>query len=135
MADNAQNLRTYMLANTTLTALIADRVHESQVPQTGTELEYLWFQQNGKVYDEATDDDAGIAPRSIMYDVECCSRSLGKSVQIADAVRGLFPYRGAFGDETIKGGFVRDQSEDYVPANDMGDGRVFVQSLQIEICP
>lgn len=132
--DNAQNLRAYLLASPTLTALVS-RICEVQVPQSGTDQEYIWFAQNGKVYDEATDDAAGIPPRSIMYDCECCSRDLDKSVKIADAVRGLFPYRGAFGDQTIKGGFVRDQSEDYVPLNEMGDTGVNVQSLQIEICP
>lgn len=134
MADTAQNLRAYLLADTTLRGLVAN-VHELQVPQTGDTQDYIWFSQNGKVYDEATDDAAGVSPRSIMFDCECCSRNLGQSIKIADAVRGLFPYRGAFGDQTIKGGFINDQSEDYIPINDMGETGINVQSLQIEICP
>lgn len=132
--DTAQNLRAFMLADTTLRGLVTG-IHENQVPQGDTDQAYIWFQQNGKVYDQATDDSAGVSPRSIMFDCECCARGLSASIKIADAVRNLFPYRGAFGDTTVKGVFVNDQSEDYVPINDMGDNGVNVQSLQIEVCP
>ncbi len=133
--DAAQNLRAFLLADTTLNTLVAGGVHENQVPQMGTEQNYIWLAQNGKVYDQATDDEAGVSPRSIMFDCECCSRKLPESVQIGDAVRNLFPMRGTFGDATIKGVFVNDQSEDYVPINDMGDKGIHVQALQIEVCP
>lgn len=132
--DVAQNLRAFMLNDNTLRGLVTD-VHENQVPQSGTMQDYVWFQQVGKVYEQATDDAAGVAPRSVLFDCECCSRRLDNSIKIADAVRNLFPYRGSFGDATVKGVFVNDQSEDYAPLNDMGDIGMNVQSLQIEVCP
>jgi hypothetical protein len=133
MADVAENLRAYMLTSTPLKALTS-HIAENKVPQP-TPDKYIWVAQNGKVYDQTTDDAAGVAPRSVLFDCECCAKELRDSVAIADEVRALFPYRGTFGDMTIKGAFVNDQSEDYTSVNEMADDGIHSQSLQIEICP
>lgn len=134
MADIAENLRTFILTSSTLTAFVADRVHHGHVPANKEET-YIYFSRSNRAYEHTLDSEAGEAPRAEYFDMECCSRNPNASNNLADAVRGLFPMRGTFGDATIKGAFVNDQDEDYIPLNNAADEGVTVQALQMEICP
>lgn len=133
MADTAENLRSFLLNTTALTAIVADRVHQAHVPENRTKT-YIYFRRATRIYEHTLDSAAGEAPRSELFDLECCSRE-GLSDAVADQVRALFPCAGSFGDQTIKGAFVNDQDEDYIPINQDGDDGVTVQALQLEICP
>ena len=136
MADYAQNFKAFLESQSSVTALVASRIHHSYVPTVPeTAQDYIWFNRAGQIYDRTLDEAAGTEPRSVLFDVECCSRDLGRSADIADAVRNLFPFSGAFGADTLKGAFANDQSEDHVPINESSHVGVYVQSLQIEICP
>lgn len=134
MADTAENLRTYLLSASAVTTFVADRIHQNHVPDDKSD-DYIWFRKASQQYEHHLNSAAGEAPRAIYYDVECCSRDLDRSADLADAVRGLFPYAGTFGDSTTKGAFVNDQDEDYLPFNDDAEDGLHVQALQIEVMP
>lgn len=134
--DTTQDLRAYLLTSTALTAFVADRICENDIPTfVDARVDYLWLRQSSRVFAHTFDSAAGEAPQALLFDVECCSRSLRNSAAMADAVRALFPYAGTMGDSTIKAAFVNDQGEDYEPLNESASKGIHVQSLQIEICP
>jgi hypothetical protein len=136
MADYAQNIKAYLQAQPSVAALVASRIHHNNMPTIAeTNNDYIWFNRAGHVYDRTLDEAAGTEPRSVLFNMECCSRDLGRAAALADAVRNLFPFSGTFGDDTLKGAFANDQSEDYVPINEASLVGVHVESLQLEICP
>lgn len=132
--DTTENLRVYLLTSSDVRSLTSGNVHQNQVPQNRKQ-DYIWLRLASRQPDHCLDDETGAAPRALLYDCECCSSDLDRSVRLSDAVRALAPYRGSFGDSTVKGVFVNDQDEDYQPVNDMGDIGIHIQTLQIEVCP
>lgn len=132
--DASQNLRTYLLTSTTLKAFVADRIYQSRIPMKPRG-DYLWLRQGGKLFEHTFDDAVGTGPRAITFDLECCSQHPDRAADISDAVRGLFPYAGTMGDATVKGAFVNDQDEDYLPINEVATEGIHVQALRVEVCP
>lgn len=70
------------------------------------------------------------------FALECAALDLDQAQALADAVGdALSDYRGTFGDMTVQGVFVEDQSDDYEPYYSQGDEGVFMAALQIRIRP
>lgn len=136
--DYTQNLKKFLETDQTVRGFVASRIHHNNVPtlnKAEQKYGYIWLHRAGHVYDRTLDEAAGTAPRSVLYDLECCSLDLERVSDIADAVRALFPFSGTFGDSTVKGAFVNDQSEEYAPINESASVGMNVVSLQLEICP
>lgn len=131
--DYTQNLKAFLESNSAVSTLVASRIHHNNVPTEKGD--YIWLRRSGQRYERTLDEAAGTPPLSVLYDVECCSSDLNRSATLADAVKNLFPFAGTFGDSTVKGAFVNDQDEDYVPLNSSASVGINVQSLQVEICP
>jgi hypothetical protein len=134
MADTTENLRTYLLTSAAIKTLVADRIHQNHVPEHRAE-DYIWLRRATQQYEHHLNSTAGESPRAIFYDLECCSRDLDRSAELADSVRAIFPFAGTMGDSTTKGAFVNDQDENYIPINEDADEGVFVQAVQIEVMP
>lgn len=134
MADATENLRKYLLTSATIRLLVADRVHQNTVPESRAEA-YIWLRKSSEAYEHHLNSAAGESPRAVYYDLECCATDIEQSTDIADGVRSLFPYAGAFGDTTVKAAFVNDADEDYIPINEMADEGIHVQALQLEVMP
>jgi hypothetical protein len=132
--DLSENLRDYLLSAEAVRDIIAERIHQDHVPDNKAE-DYIWFRRANQQYEHCLDDDPGERPRTVYFDVECSSRNVDRAATLAEAVKSLFPYRGVFGDATVKGAFANDHDEDYIPLNEMADDGVYVQAVQLEICP
>lgn len=132
--DASQNLIAYLNTSTAVRSLMKGGAHENKVPQSRAN-DYVWFRQTNREYVRTLDEAAGTPPKSIFFDVECCSTDLNRACDLAAAVRDLFPFSGTFGESTTKGAFANDQSEDYLPTNEMADDGIHAQSLQLEIMP
>lgn len=132
--DASENLIAFLNNSTAVRALMTGGAHENTVPQNKKN-DYVWFRQTNREYTRTFDEAAGTPPKSIFFDLECCSLDLDRSCSLADEVRNLFPFSGTFGDSTTKGAFAHDQSEDYLPTNEMADEGIHAQSLQLEIMP
>lgn len=132
MADVATNLRSFLLATPAITDIVADRVHQSRVPQDSP-FPHIWFGRTGSEGDQCM--DAGSRrPLFQTFALECAATDLDKSQELADAVWDtLSDYRGTFGDMTAQGVFVEDQNDDYEPYYQQGDEGVFAAYLQIRI--
>lgn len=129
--DVDENMKAFLAASTAIRALVGDNICQNKIPQKAIK-HYIWLQRATTSYDTTLNDSAGETPRSVSYNVECVSSDLDKAVDIAVAVRNLFPMSGTFGDTTIKGAFANDHSEDYEPVN--GDIGFHVEAVQLEIC-
>ncbi len=134
--DYTQNLKAFLGSASAVRTLVASRICHNHVP-TGKDAtaDYIWLRRSGQIHEHTMDDAAGTPPRSVLYDLECCSRDLERAADLADAVKALFPYSGTFGESTVKGAFVNDQSDDYVAINENASIGVNVESIQVEICP
>lgn len=132
--DASQNLIAWLNNSATIRALMIGGAHENNVP-SGKADNYVWFRQTNREYIRTFDESAGTPPKSILFDVECCSFDLNKACDLAAAIRDSFPFSGTFGDSTTKGAFAHDQSEDYLPTNEMDNEGIHAQSLQLEIMP
>jgi hypothetical protein len=134
MADLATNLRSFLLATPAVTDIVEDRVHQSRVPQ-GSEFPHIWFGRTGSERDQSI-EGGSCRPLFQTFALECAALDLDQAQTLADAVGdALSDYRGTFGDMTVQGVFVEDQSDDYEPYYSQGDEGVFMAALQIRIRP
>ena len=132
MSDVPTNLRTFLLADTDVAAIVATRVHQSSVPES-VDAPYIWFTRDRSDGPRCLDN--GVARTTEQqFSVECIAESLSTSQALADAVSdALDGYRGTFGDSTVKGVFVDDQTDDYIPRGVSSDDGAFVAALQVRI--
>lgn len=134
MADLATNLRSFLLATPAVTDIVAERVHQSRIPQDSA-FPHIWFGRTGSTRDDCMDGGSR-RPLFQTFALECAALDLDQCQELADAVGdALSDYIGAFGDMTVQGVFVEDQVDDYEPYSNQGDEGIFVQSMQIRIRP
>lgn len=133
MADVPENLRAMLMATPAISAITQQRIFQDTVPQTSTE-PYIWFQVRGTEDIYACMDDAqGIQPGLTTFDLECCAVDIDVAKALARAVRGLNKFRGLMGAQQVCGLFVENQSDEYVPYNDMSDRGSFPCALDVQI--
>lgn len=138
MNDTAQNLIALMKSATTVTKHAANRFHEDHVPQLNGVLTepFVWLSQRQESGGETIDGAQGEAPDSIIFDMEVSggsNRRIGQKA-LGAAVRSLLHnYRGAFGDSTVKGIFVRDKENDHIPVSNGGDRGVLVSAFDVQV--
>lgn len=132
MTTVAENLKTKVLADTTVEAKVAGRMSYVRVPQN-TIKPYIWYAQSGSTHDVALDDSPG-GPNRRTFDLECISTVPDEARSIVDAVQAaLNSYRGSFGDSTCQGIFAQEQQDGYEPRGISGDSGLYVCALLVEV--
>ena len=129
MADISTRFRTLLLSDTAITALVGPRVHQGTVPED-TPTPFIYFTREGVEFERCIGETAGADPFRQRLVVECVGTDLEDSQAIADEIRDYDGYTGTFGDSTVKGIFVDDQTDQYEPQ--YGD---HVASLSVEVIP
>ena len=125
------DLRTELMAASTT---FGGRVHQNTIPQLQAKnYPRCWFQRS------ATDDHLNLDGSRgglvvYQYDAECISDTLASAITAADAIRTtLNGKRGTFGAGSVKGVFVEDQSDEYVPRGTGEDAGLHVCALRVRI--
>lgn len=131
MSTLAEDLRSYLLANGSISSLTS-RVHWNNVPEEPTDL-YIWFSRSGTDTDRTLDQEQGLAPWSVSYDIECIGVDPGDTIALADAVQGLDCDKGPIGSGTCQLILIGDASDDYVPRGVYSDEGLHVQVLRLEV--
>lgn len=135
MADIATRLRTFLLADTTVTGVVGQRVHQAKVPE-GQDAPFIWFGRSGTTEIDILDQQPGAEPFSTTFDLEVISDDLSEAQDLAIYVKStLNNYSGAFADSTVKGIFATDHNDQYIPRGIGSDDGRFVPAIQVEIIP
>lgn len=129
----ATRFRTFLLADSSIAAVVGQNVHQGFVPED-TPLPVIYFTRTGTRTERAL-GDVGTQPFSHTFAVEAIGKDLDESQSLADLVRTRcdgYPGSGVgtFADSTVKGIFVEDQSDDYEPQYGYHDA-----SLSVEVIP
>lgn len=132
MSDTATRLRTHLLDSTSIAAVVGTSVHQSRVPAS-VNPPYIWYQRASA--ETIGTLDGGVAVDWATYfDVECVADDLGDAQSLATLVKArLSNHRGTFGDGTIKGAFVEDHSDDYIPRSVSDDSVAHVAAIRVQI--
>lgn len=133
--DVAQNLRAFLLADTTIAGLVSSRVHQNDVPQE-SDPPYVWYQLAGVEYEGVTDAEPGTPPDTYLYDLEAVAGDVGAAANLGLLIRNLLAFhRGEFGDSTVQAVFVDDHQDDYIPRNDDADAGLHAATMRISVSP
>ena len=127
-----EDLRTWLLADASITALVGTRCHQNKVPQNSTS-PYIWYGRATTENEDAIDDIAGTIPFVQMFDVECISDDIDEALNLADLLKAKHLTRGTIGSGTVQGVFVSDHADDYIPRGDNSDDGRHVAALQFQI--
>lgn len=135
MADAAENLRTFLLADATLLASLGDQCGQIRTLQADSYPYCVFFRTGTDGDTERTLDQAvGTLPFRKFFDIEVVSNDLDEAADIAERIKAIADgYGGAFGDTTIQGIFIEDHDDDYQSRAVADDEAVFVQALQTQL--
>ena len=136
MADIAENLTAFLLADTTITAKVGNRVVQDVLAEWKP-LPFVWFSRTGTTNERCL-GETGATPFSHAFAVECIDASIAASQALADLVRArieTLANGGALGTQTIGNAFCEDQADDYIPANANPNAGEFVATLSMEVYP
>lgn len=138
MATVDENLKTFLLADSTVKRLSQGRICENHVPQGpngGPYLPYVFFYLSAESDDTALDDANGRTPNRTHFFVECYGQGISASRALGNAVRSrLDLYRGsAFGDQTAQGVFCASVGDDYEPRGAGADQGVHGAHYAVEV--
>lgn len=133
MATVATRLRNFLLAQSTVKALVQSRISETQSPQ-GSGEPYIVLRRESSENADVLDGAVGDGPLNYGMAIECVSQQESQANAVADAVRGvLHLYRGAFDDTTAKGCFVDTESLEAQQLVEGGDRFRFTRTLNTRI--
>lgn len=132
MTTLGKDLRTHLLTDASLVALVGQRVHQNRAPAQYLG-PYVWFARRGVDWEDCLDDDAGEDPFRQFIDVECLAMDLDDTEAMADCIRSLHGYHGSLGAGSLQGLWVLDQDDDYIPRGHGSDDARHVAALQLEI--
>lgn len=128
----SEDLRSFLLADTAVAALVIDRIEQDKIDQElTTDFPRVWYQRVGRASDKCLDGASG--PKQHRFDLEVIAESAESCESVADAIWSrLDGYRGSFGDGQALGVFVEDQDDDYVPRN-ASDLGLHIASLSVAV--
>ena len=134
------NLRAFLLADPAITAFVgtgstAARISQNIVPQPLLR-PFIHFMRSGSFRDVDTAGNGLLTDSS--WDIECQATDINATEELVDAVKArLNGHFGAFGstDICVKGIFVTDHDDDYIPKaiGEDDDEHVHVASLNVQI--
>lgn len=136
MADVAENLEAFLLADTSISNKVGLRLCQDAVPQ-GKPFPFIWYQRTSTENERCLGETTN-TPFSHTFAVECISDDINESESLAILVRARCESAacgGPFGDTTVSNVFCEDQAGDYQPkAADPNSGE-HVAALQVEVYP
>lgn len=123
-----------MKGDSTIEKKVGDRIHFDEVPQD-KKRPYIWARLSRTGNFETLDSSAGEQPGEYQFDLECISTVKSEAREIAEAARArCHCYRGTIADDTtVRGMFVTDQDEDYVPIGVGEATGLFVGALDLQV--
>jgi hypothetical protein len=114
-----EDLRTYLLAATTIQTVVGDRIHHNHVPES-SDLPYVWYRRSSEINEVDMDGPGGLF--NTEFDIECYAADDAEAQELGDSVRArLNGVRGTVGASTVQGIFVTDKDDDYIPRGDASD--------------
>jgi hypothetical protein len=124
MSHFPEDLRTYIVGSTAVTALIGTRCHYSKTPQASARPN-VWFRVASDTEELTMDGVGGL--HEATCDIECVALTEGSAQDVADAIKTrLSGYKGAAGNATAQAMFLRDKDDSYVPFSNESDEGVHV---------
>ncbi len=135
MADAAENLRTFLLADSSLLTSLGDQCGQIRTLQEDS-YPYCVFFRTGTDSDteRALTQTVGTLPFRKFFDIEIVSGDLDEAVDIAERIKTYADgFSGTFGDTTIQGVFIEDHDDDYQSRSVDDDEAIFVQALQVQL--
>ena len=134
MGELGVDFRTFLLAQSAITALVGTRVYQNEVTQDGADVsDYIWFERASIEREQVLNPATGVRPFREMLNVEAVSVSIDSVLTLADLIRQLDGSQGAFGTGQVLALFENEHSDDYIPRADMSDeGRHFA-ALVVEL--
>ncbi len=135
MADTAEDLRTFLLADATILATVASRCGQVRAMQDWTE-PYIVFFRTGVDSDteRLANQSTGTKPFREFFDIECISDNLDEAADLAERIKTIGDqFSGTFGGTTVQGIFVEDHDDDYQPRSISDDESNYVTALRVEV--
>ena len=135
------NLRTFLLEDPAISAVVGDKVFQNKVPTLDERSEwpdapYIWFMRSGTEPIPCLDQIPGTQPYREYFDLECCSPEVGQEIELAELIwQRLSYYRGQFGDTWMMAVIVNDHSEQYLYRNNEADEGLSIAALTLELIP
>jgi len=127
-----EDLKRYLEADASIKAVVDTRIAQGHLPD-GEDLPYIWYMRRG-TDQSRTVDGTGDQTFTHLIDMECVSEDIDQALDLAELVRArLDMTRGSFGNGSVKGIFVQDQSDDYIPRNLPSDEGVYIPSLEVSV--
>lgn len=128
-----EDLRTWLLAQPAVSAIVGSRCHQNRVPQSYKGA-YLWFSRRSlDQQDTHLDQAPGADAFRQRFDLEAVSADGDTAMNLAEACRQLHCSRGAFGSGKVQGIFITDQADDYAPRGLMADEALDFGALDLLI--
>lgn len=134
----AEEIIAHLRQDVMLMGLVGDRISQGTVNQ-GETFPRIWLERSSAVRDFGVNIESDDL-RYENFNVECVGRvdvgddGVKDALDVADAVKAAIDgYRGVMGFTTIKGAFIEDHDDSYVPrAVDDLDG-FYIAALEVQI--
>jgi len=131
MTSLAEDLRTFLLADSTITKIVDQRVHQDHMPEV-SKFPAIWFSRQATDSLLSLDSKVGLVRSD--FALECISGDMGVREDLSSAVFDkLHGYRGAVGTRSVQGIFVTDQDDTYELRNDLSDFGIGTAALRVSI--
>jgi len=137
LADLAENLRAFLLADSSIAAKVGSRVVQDIVGQDRPR-PFIWYQRTGITKERCLGETAN-TPFSHTFAVECIGESLDDVEALAILVNARCESAAcgtsSFGGQSVSNVFCEDQSAEYEPKGaDLNSG-LYIAPLQVEVYP
>lgn len=136
MADIAENLCKFLLADTTIAAKVGSRVAQDVLAE-GKPMPFVWFSRTSTTNERCL-GESSLTPFSHVFAVECISDDINESQSLADLVRlrcESLACGGTLGDTAVSNVFAEEQDDSYEYANANPNSGLFIAALSVEVYP
>ena len=134
MADVAENLRTFLLADSGIsTTLGAERIGQNRAQQDWG-YPYVVFYRSGTDSERCIGDAVGLAPFRHFFDVECVSSDIDGAADLAEAIKTYADnFTGTFGTQSVQLIAIEDHDDEYQPRTPLSDEAVHIAAINVEL--
>lgn len=136
MATVGDDLRTYLIGDSTILKRVGSRIFNSKVWENSV-TPFIWFQRTGEESFDCITDAQGDAPDVTRFSLECVGKSEGDAEAIALAVKARChkALKVTMGSRTATI-FAEDQNDQYEPRpGGPGASGFHIAALAVEVYP
>lgn len=131
MTTMPQDLRSFIIGSTAVTAQISTRCHYNHIPMNSAK-PYVWFRVTEDNEPLCMDGTGGM--HQSLVDLECSGLTEESVQAVADAVKDrLHGYKGTLGSISAKGVFVAGKDDDYIPFTNQSDDGIRVIAFSVNL--